>query len=385
MVHRALSPLRASSFFLFGARGTGKTTFLKSFFAREKVLWFDLLDPATEDRLARDPSALAHEIAAAPKGVKWIVIDEVQKVPKLLDLAHRHIESSRLKFALTGSSARRLKRGGANLLAGRAWLNHLYPLTHAELGGRFDLDEALRWGTLPRVTQLKAAAEKREFLRAYALAYLKEEVWGEHLIRRLDPFRKFLEVAAEANGRIVNYTGIGQDVGVDTKTVQSYFEILEDTLLAVTLPPYSRSLRRRQRKNPKFYFFDTGVASALVGRPGPPLAPGTEAYGRAFEHFLILEAWRQNDYRRRDFRFSYLRTKDDAEIDLVIERPGAPTALVEIKSTAEVRERDVRALRRFKEDFKSAEAFCLSRDPHRKKIGGVMALPWKDGLRELGL
>ncbi|MBI5244412.1 MAG: ATP-binding protein [Elusimicrobia bacterium] len=384
MFHRILKP-RQHSFFLFGPRGTGKTTFLRSFFEDKKPLWIDLLDPRTEDRYARDPDALIHEVEGSRGGLEWVAIDEVQKLPKLLDSVHFLIEKKGIKFALTGSSARKLKMGSANLLAGRAFVYHMFPLTAQELGNSFDLGSALRWGSLPAVARLETEPDRSEFLRAYALTYLKEEIWGEHIIRRLDPFRRFLEIAAQMNGEIVNYANIAADVGEDIKTVQSHYIILEDTLVGVLLEPFHLSLRKRQRKNPKFYFFDTGVKSALERSLDQPLAPGSYAYGKAFEHFVVLEAFRRNSYLRKDFRFSYLRTKDDAEIDLVVERPGLPLAFIEIKSAERVDERSTRTLERFRGDFGRAEAFCLSRDPSVKKIGSVRALPWAKGLDELGL
>lgn len=384
MFHRLIKPLKSQSFFIFGARGTGKTTFLKEFFVGKEILWIDLLDPLLEERYARDPGALGHEIKASKKSVEWIVIDEVQKLPKLLDLVHDQIENSGKRFALTGSSARKLKRGSANLLAGRAFMNHLFPLTHREIGNMFELEATLRWGTLPKVIQLESEEEKKEFLRSYALTYLKEEIWSEQIIRQLDPFRKFLEIAAQTNGQIVNFSNIATDVGVDTKTAQSYFQILEDTLVGFLLEPFHYSIRKRQRQNPKFYFFDLGVKRALGRRLEEPMHASSYAFGDAFEHFVILEAFRLNEYLRKDYRFSYLRTKDDAEIDLILERPGMPLALVEIKSTDQVDERDTRTLERFLPDFKKAEAFCLSRDPRPKKIGSVTALPWDQGFRELG-
>jgi predicted AAA+ superfamily ATPase len=217
------------------------------------------------------------------------------------------------------------------------------------------------------------------------MTYLKEEVWAEHLIRKLDPFRRFLEVAAQCNGEIVNYSNIARDVGTDHKTVCSYFEILGDTLLGFLLEPYHASVRKRQRQSPKFFLFDPGVTRALNGTLNVGLVPSTYAFGKAFEHFVLLEIVRLSDYRRNDYRFSYLRTKDGAEIDLIIERPGSKTALVEIKSGGRVDERDVRDLSRFLPDFPGAEAFCLSRDKVRKRIGDVLAVPWADGLIELGL
>lgn len=312
-------------------------------------------------------------------------MDEIQKVPKLLDVVHSKIESSETRFAMTGSSARKLKREGTNLLAGRAFVYNLFPLTHRELGDSFNLNSALMYGTLPGLLKFDSGEEKMAFLRAYALTYLKEEIWGEHIVRKLDPFRKFVEIAAQCNGELINFANIARDVGVDIKTVQSYFEILEDTLLGFMLEPYHRSVRKRQRQAPKFYLFDSGVRRALDRTLTIELKPGTYAYGKAFEHLVIAEAVRLNEYHQKDYRFSYLRTKDDAEIDLVVERPGTSTALVEIKSTSQVDDRDTRSLERFVSDIPKSEAFILSTDPKSKRIGKVKAFPWQQGLKELGL
>lgn len=385
MFHRLIKPLKNNSFFVFGPRGTGKTTFLKKFFADDKKIWIDLLDPSVEDIYSRQPNILGQQIEAKLGKVEWVVIDEVQKIPKLLNLVHKYIEEYDIKFALTGSSARKLKKGAANLLAGRAFMNYLFPLTHGEIGEKFDLMQALQWGTLPKAELLKSSDEKKSFLDAYALTYLKEEIWAEHIIRDLDPFRKFLEIAAQMNGEILNYSSIGRDVGADTKTIQSYFEILEDTLIGFLLEPFHMSIRKRQRKNPKFYFFDTGVVRALDKTLLQPLLPNTFSFGKAFEHFVIIEAYRLNIYNKRDYIFSYLRTKEDAEIDLIIERKGMPTALVEIKSSDSVDERHTRTLELFLKDFKNAQGYCLSRDPMHKKIGNVYSLPWNEGLKELNL
>jgi len=384
MVRRLLTPLN-HSFFLFGPRGTGKTFFLKERFAAQRTLWVDLLDPLTEDRYALRPATLRDEILAQKDHIDWVVIDEVQKLPRLLDVVHQLIESHKIRFALTGSSARKLKRGAANLLAGRAFVYHLYPVTHREWGPAFDLESALRWGGLPRLEQLATDEEKHDFLKTYALTYLKEEIWAEQVVRKLDPFRRFLEIAAQTNGEIVNYTNIARDVGADTKTVQSYFQILEDTLVGFFLEAHHRSIRKQQRQAPKFFFFDTGVKRALEGTLTQKLVPNTYGYGKSFEHFVLLEIIRLNDYLKKDYRFSYLLTKDRAEIDLVIERPGLPVALVEIKSTEHADDRDTRAIEHFLPDFKKAAGFCLSRDPIPKKIGNVSVLPWEQGMKELGL
>jgi uncharacterized protein len=354
-------------------------------FRPDDTLFIDLLDPVEEDTFARNPAELEARVAALPPTVSRVVIDEVQKSPRLLDVVHRLIESSSRRFIMTGSSARKLRRGASNLLAGRAFVHDLFPLTHRELAGAFVLDHALTWGTLPRIEALEDPKDRERYLRAYALTYLKEEITAEQVLRKLDPFRQFLEVAAQGNGKIINFSKIAQDVGADTKTVQSYFSVLEDTLIGFALPPYHASIRKRQRANPKFYFFDPGVKRALDRTIGVPLQDGTYAFGQAFEHFVILEAYRLASYRESDWTFSYLRTKDDAEIDLVIERPGMPVAILEIKSTPQVRERDVAPLARFVPAFGSCEAFCLTRDPHPKKIGNVWCLPWQEGLEKLGL
>ena len=384
MFHRSINLKKSNSYFLFGARGTGKTTLLKTLFQPSEALFFDLLDPFEEDTFSRNPGELESRVAALPDSTAWVVIDEVQKVPRLLDVVHRLIESSARKFVLSGSSARKLRRGASNLLAGRAFVHHLHPLTHQEIGAAFDLDAALNWGTLPRTLALEAEDRER-YLRAYALTYVKEEIVAEQVLRKLSPFRQFLEVAAQGNGQIVNFSRIAQDVGADTKTVQSYFSVLEDTLIGVLLPPYHASIRKRQRTNPKFYLFDPGVKKALDRTLGIPLADRTFAFGKAFEHFVILEALRLSSYRENDWAFSYLRTKDDAEIDLVIERPGQTVAILEIKSTRQVRDRDAAPLERFLPAFGNCDAFCLSRDPHPKKLGRVWCLPWQKGLEELGL
>jgi uncharacterized protein len=385
MIHRTLSPTKTNSFFLFGARGTGKTTLLHQLFTPKSAYFIDLLDPLTEDAFARDPSELEKRVLELPLEKKCIIVDEIQRVPRLLDLVHRLIETTGRQFVMTGSSARKLKRGASNLLAGRAFVYNLYPLTSDELGGSFSETDALLWGTLPKIVQFSSADDRKRYLQAYALTYLKEEIVAEQVVRRLDPFRHFLEIAAQSNGRIINFSNIAQDTGVDTKTVQSYFTILEDTLVGFLLPAYHTSVRKRQSQNPKFYFFDTGVKRALDRTLDIPLKEGTYAFGEAFEHFVLLELFRLSRYANNDWSFSYLRTKDDAEIDCIIDRPGMPKALIEIKATSSVRDKDVATVNRFAADMKPCVAFCLSRDKHAKKIGAVHCLPWQEGLRKIGL
>ena len=385
MFPRLLRTSCRSSLFLFGARGTGKTTYIRDAFEPAASLYLDLLDPETEDLYRRTPNRLEQQVRALPGSVEWILIDEVQRAPRLLDVVHRLIESTEKRFVLTGSSARKLRRGASNLLAGRAFVHNLYPLTAPELQDTFDLDDALRWGTLPRVYALDAAGDKQAYLRAYALTYLKEEIVAEQIVRRLDPFRQFLEVAAQSNGTIINYANIARDVGADPKTVISYFSILEDTLVGFLLPAFHRSIRKQQRVNPRFYFFDTGVQRALARTLDLPLNVGTYEYGKAFEHFMMTQIVHLSQYRYPDWRVSYLQTGAGVDIDLVIERPGLPTALIEIKSSERVDERDVRHLTRFTGDFPEPLALCISRDATRMQIDGVLCVHWREAFEELSL
>jgi predicted AAA+ superfamily ATPase len=371
-----------NSFFLFGARGTGKTTLLKQLPFLKKAFYIDLLNNDTEESYALNPKLLLEQVRAMKDG-EWVIIDEIQKIPKLLDHAHLLIEERGINFALSGSSSRKLKRGGADLLAGRAWSFALFPLTSRELGPSFDLQQALQWGTLPKVAFLSSAQDKSRFLRTYGQTYIKEEILVEQLVRNLDPFRLFLPIAAQMNTQLINYSNIAKDTGVDYKTIQSYFQILVETNLGFSLEPYSRTVRKVQRQSPKFYFFDMGVKRAIQRRLNIPLEERTAEYGEAFESWFINECYRLNQYLELDYEFSYLRTKDDAEIDLVIDRPGMPVALVEIKSSTVIDERHIRHLQGFENDFPGADLFCVSRVDRAQKIGTVSILPWAQALEVL--
>ena len=382
MVNRMVRLTKSSSFFLFGPRGSGKSTLIKHRYCGPHVLYIDLLDPQIEDRYRIHPSSLKEQVQAQ-KSLKWVIIDEVQKLPRLLDVVHQLIENRKMKFILSGSSARKLKRGGANLLAGRAFVYHLYPLASWEIGHRWTLRQILQWGTLPRLLSLKSSADRLEYLRAYVFTYIKEEILVEQIIRKLDPFRKFLEVAAQMNGKIINYSRIGREVGVDTTTVQNYYTILEDTLLGFFLPPYHVSVRKSQKLSPKFYLFDTGVCRVLNNTLEVPLAPGTYEFGNVFEHFIMLECVRLAEYLRKNWRFSYLMTKEGAEIDLIITRPGQSTVCMEIKSTSCVTKEDISPLSRLGGGIRGAKLYCLSEDPQHKEIQGVCCLPWQEGLKKI--
>lgn len=386
MFKRIVKISKTHSFFLFGARATGKTTFLRSQLGGPGTLYVDLLAPEVDERLAQHPSALENMIQAHPN-TKWVLIDEIQRNPKLLDVVHRLSANKKIKFALTGSSARKLKRGAANLLAGRAFKYACHPLTHTEIGEAFNLSDVLHYGSLPEILSLPVA-EKREYLRAYVETYFKEEIVAEQIVRKLRPFKNFLSVAGQMNGKILNINRIATDVGVDHTTVQTYFEILEETLVGFMLEPFHESIRKRQRKASKFYFFDVGVARALTRVLENELTASSYEYGDAYEHFVILELQRLASYSKPDWTFNFLSTKDDAEIDLIVTRPGMPRALIEIKSTDNISKLSPSMLNTYQalvQDFPRSEAYLFSQDPLEQKLGKIWCLPWQKGLREIGL
>ncbi len=384
MVHRITKLSKSHSFFLFGARGTGKSSLLHEMFDGKNTLYIDLLSSEWEDRLLINPDSLKAAIKEHKTKPDWVIIDEVQKVPKLLDVVHQLIESQKIKFALTGSSARKLKRGSANLLAGRAFLFELFPLTHVELKNNFDLHQYLMWGGLPALLSMPEEIDRIRYLRTYATTYLKEEIQAEQLVRKLKPFRLFLDVAAQMNAKIINYSKIAQDIGVDVKTVQSYFEILRDTHIGILLPAFHESIRKRQKANPKFYYFDTGVTRSLRHRTGVPLTQSTFEYGDLFEQFIVLECHRLNSYYEKDFTFSYIQTHNNLEIDLVIERPGLPRAFVEIKSASQFEVNELRAIHGIKKDHPKSDCYCLTNGEEELISNGIAILPWRKGLKELG-
>ena len=392
MVNRIANLSKTNSFFLFGNRGVGKSTLLEGLFHKQNHPWFDLLDPALEKKLSLNPSLLEQilqeEKRKYPKGT-FVIIDEVQKIPQLLNIVHSQIEQKHFHFVLTGSSARKLKKHGTNLLGGRAFVYFLFPFTHLEIGQNFDLLSTLQWGSLPKVFEYEKL-DKVEYLNAYTNTYLREEIIAEQLVRQITPFRQFLEVAAQSNCKILNYSKIAEAVGVDTTTVQNYFQILEDTFTGVLLQPYDQSLRKRQRKNPKFYFFDTGITRSLQNRLTMDVVESTYEYGDLFEQFIILEFLRLNEYLRKSWKFSYLQTKDNVEVDLIIEQPGHypnnKVIFIEIKSTKDTESLDSSNLNGFINLVKShpqAEALVISQDLIHKNKNGVRYLHWKAAFQEL--
>jgi predicted AAA+ superfamily ATPase len=381
MYNRLLSLPNNQSFFLFGQRGVGKSHLIRTSFAPEHCLTLNLLDSRLYLQLSKEPWKLREIVAARTSEQVLVVIDEVQKIPELLDEVHLLIEEHGVIFGLTGSSARKLKSKGANLLAGRALSYRLYPLTRHEIDKDFLLEKVLQWGALPKTITEQDDAIKEEYLYSYASTYLKEEILQEQTVRDIEPFNRFLEVAAQSNGDVISYENIAKDIKVSGPTVKNYYQILEDTLLGFYLHPYHTSVRKRHRTAPKFYFYDLGIVRTLQNTILQKPVPGTFEYGMLFEGFIINEIIRMNEYLRKRFSFSYLRFANDREIDLVIERPGQSTILVEIKSREEIDERHVSTLEEFLPEFPGATALCISRVPQRIKVGNVLVVPWEEGIQ----
>lgn len=381
MIYRKLTLPKDASFFLFGPRQTGKTTLLKSIFKEDHCFWYDLLQSEVYRRFSAHPHLFREEVLARDKKITHVVIDEVQRVPDLLNEVHWLLENKNPPhFVLTGSSARKLKRGHANMLGGRALTFNLFPLTTPELADRFVLTKALSTGTLPSVYLESSGSKASDHLRAYVSAYLKEEIELEARMRNVSPFLRFLELAASENGNIVNYSGLARTVGVSYQTIKGYFQILEDTLIGHLLFPYSHSARKRLSKHPKFYFFDAGIVRALTQKLTVPILPHTAEFGRAFEHFMILELMRLADYQRKDYSFSYYRTNSGAEVDFIIQKPDGNIVALEMKAKEYVTAADLRGLRSFHEIQPKAELVCCSLEPRRRVLQNIKILPWREVL-----
>jgi predicted AAA+ superfamily ATPase len=391
MYPRLVKLLTQNSFFLFGARATGKSRLLRSTVPPENSIWVDFLDDQEFIAFSKNPRLLKERIDSFLHSQKqlpeWIVLDEIQRVPKLLNEVHRLLEaqeySGRLKFALTGSSARKLKRRGANMLGGRALVNRLFPLTFLELGSDFSLERVLNWGSLPAVCTAENDQLRDGMLRSYVSTYISGEIREEQIVRQIDPFLRFLEVAAQSNSEPINNSEIARDCQTEPKTVARYFQILEDTLLGFFLPSFDLSVRKQQRKAAKFYFFDLGVLKALRGTLTIPITPSTYGYGKTFESLIVNEIYRLNSYRNADYKLSHLRTKGGAEIDLIVRKPSGETILIQIKSSRSVSPEQANALSAFLPSFKNASGMILSQDAEYRRLGDINVYPWQLGIKKL--
>lgn len=374
------------SLFLFGPRTTGKSTLIRDYLQNQKndFLIYDLLKTDEFLRLQTRPALLRSEIESklktmAKKSCLQVHIDEVQKITALLDEVHYLIEAhpGKLRFILSGSSARKLRRGGANLLAGRAWERFLYPLTCIELGGDFQLTDALRFGTLPSVCG-KSELEKTNQLQTYVNTYLREEIQSEAVVRRLDQFHRFLEAAAHGNGELVNMTAVGQEAMVSRKTVVSYYEVLQDTLMGFFLPSWGRRQSRKELvAHGKFYFFDTGVVNALTRNLSLEPRSGNSLFGRQFEHYCILEFMRLHSYKNTEQKIGFFRTAAGAEVDLIAEKNGQIRA-IEIKAMPTVTPSQIRGLLSFGQEFPKAERIVVCTTPRTFDLGGVVCMNWRE-------
>ncbi|MFY7950621.1 MAG: ATP-binding protein [Gemmatimonas sp.] len=374
MLARKLVPPDAS-FLLFGARGTGKTTWIQQHFA--DAAQYDLLLANESLRLSRDPSLFRQECLALPDGA-WIVVDEIQRVPALLDEVQHLMAKKRQRFVLSGSSARKLRRSGANLLAGRAEVRAMFPLVSDEVGDERSLDDVLTQGMLPlAVTGKRPAA----FLKSYCDVYLREEVQAEALVRQIGPFARFLEVAARANAQTVNVSNIARDTGIARQTAQEFFQILVDTLLANWLPAWKLKKAIKQVAAPKFYLFDSGVARHLAGTSH--LALTGEERGFLLETYLLheLRAWLH--YQDREDPIAYWKTYDGVEVDFVVETKKGLIA-IEVKSGERWDSRWNRGLEALRERAGGLRAaYGVFTGARALQQDGVLVLPWRQFLQRL--
>ena len=368
-------PARQSAF-LWGPRKTGKSTFLKERFPQSAR--FDLLDTRRFLTFTREPWLFAEQVLALDTAHRQqpILVDEVQRVPALLDEIHRMIEGDGLSFVLCGSSARKLKRGGANLLGGRAWRFALHPLAWPEVPD-FDLLRALDRGLVPEHYD---SPRHRRALAGYVDDYLKEEVFDEGLTRNVAAFARFFDALGFCHGQVLNFSNVARDCGVHAKTVREYFQILVDTLLGVFVEPFSR---RRSRavlvRAPKFYLFDVGVAGHLCGRRVDRAAG--PAFGQALEHLVLMELIAYRSYRELDAPVRYWRTKSGLEVDFVVGRDA--DAAIEVKASQRVRPADLVGIRAFSEEHRPRRAIVVSTDPAPRRSGDVDVLPWNVFLERL--
>ena len=364
------------SIFLFGGRQTGKTTILRQQFP--DTTYFDLLDTNVRRRLQQRPVLLYETLKDKPTGT-LVIIDEIPEVPELLNEVHRLIVERQLVFILCGSSARKLKRKGHNTLGGRALPVYLYPLVSAEIPN-FDIDRALNYGMIP---PHYLARNPWRLLAAYIDVYLKEEIKEEALVRNLDAFQRFLEVAALTDGEIINNNNIAQECGVHATTVSSYFDILEDTLIGYRIPAYTKVMKRRLVQAPRFYYFDVGVANYLLHRK--ELIRGSADYGHAFEHLVVQELVAYMHYRHCEEKLSYWRTYTGVEVDIIV---GDARVAIEIKSTEEVQNRHIKNLKAFAEEYPDSKLMIVSLDVFTRQMGNIECIYvmdffhrlWTDGI-----
>jgi uncharacterized protein len=363
--------LGKESTFFWGARQTGKTTLLKQMFPDS--IYIDFLINSEFLRFSSN-SDLLREIVEANNSNKPVIIDEIQRLPELLNEVHWLIVNKGTQFILSGSSARKIIRAGVNLLGGRALRYELYPLVYSEIDN-FNLNKVLSWGSLPR----HYLSEKpKKLLSAYIGSYLRDEIIAEAKLRNITAFTKFLESAAFSNGEIVNYTNIAADCGVSSVTIKEYFSILEDTLIGRFVPAYTKKAKKRIVSSPKFYYFDIGVANFLLKLNG--VVEKTEAYGKSLEHLVYLEMYAYCKYNDLDYDISYWRTSAQTEVDFVV---GNAEIAIEVKATDNIQNKHLKGLKQFAEDYKPKRAIVVSTDKYYRKSDNIEMMHIEYFLKEL--
>lgn len=373
MYSRLIKPPKEKSFFLFGPRGTGKTTWVKKTFP--KGIYIDLLEAELFNDLLANPQRLENLIPRDNKN--WIIIDEVQKIPELLNEIHRLIEKFKYKFVLTGSSARKLRRRGTNLLGGRALTYSMHSLTAVELDNDFNLEHSLKYGHLPCAY---TEPEPKKYLESYVKTFLEEEVRQEALTRNLSSFSRFLESASFSQGAVLNVSSVARDCGVERKVVENYFTILEDLLIAYRIPVFVKRAKRRLVAHPKFYFFDVGVFRTL--RPMGPLDMPEQVEGIAYETLLFQELLAINDAFDLGYTLSYWKTSNNLEVDFVMYGERGIRAF-EVKRTGKVTKSMLRGLRSFLKDYPMAKAYFVCGSSRYMRRGPIDIIPFEDTLKKL--
>lgn len=359
--------------FLFGPRQTGKSYWLRKKFP--KSIYYDLLLSDLYFKLARSPQLLREELLAKKPITKPVIIDEIQKLPKLLDEVHYLMERHQIKFILTGSSARKIKKGSANLLGGRALYKQLFPLVSPEIPN-FNLSRILSFGSLPAIYKSKRA---KALLESYTNTYLKEEIQAEALVRKLQSFSLFLELAGKTNTELINYSNIASDVGLSSNTIKEYYQLLEDTFLGCLLSPYKKTIKRKSVSMKKFYFFDIGIANALMGQWNIPKE--TTEFGQRFEHFIFNEVYAYLKYTEDSRKICFWRSKNHQEVDFIV----GDNLAIEVKSGREVRPRDLTGLKALSEEITLKYKIIVSLSEKKPRLidKQFLVLPYKTFLKKL--
>ena len=363
------------SFFMFGPRGTGKSTWLRT--VMKNALWVDLLDPEEFRSYSARPERL-RELVLGNRDKRIIVIDEIQKVPDLLSVVHMLIEKKQgWQFILTGSSSRKLKRTGVDLLAGRVLKLTLHPFMAAELGKKFNFEKGLKFGLLPLVV---TALEPDKVLRTYSALYMREEVQMEGLVRNISGFSRFLEAVSFSHGAVLNISNVARECEIERKVVEGYINILEDLLLSFRVPVFTKRAKRATATHPKFYYFDTGVFRSL--RPTGPLDRPEEIEGNALEGLIVqhLVAW--NAYRGEKNKVYYWRTRSGVEVDFIVYGEEVFWA-IEVKNTSRIRKEDLNSLRAFKDEYEQCSTFLLYRGKERLLRYGIQCIPCEEFIMKL--